>query len=128
MTNKNPTILELLENSLDSLKSGKTWRYLIAVEQLQAAINQLKELPYINKPHDPTLSGGYMPLDEARRWLEKKQYYECGEQCWISKETEINGVCPDCGTETVNGKAAYGCNWSPCVCETCGSCPCDGSC
>ncbi len=21
-----------------------------------------------------------------------------------------------------------GCNYSPCVCETCGACPCDGSC
>ena len=25
-------------------------------------------------------------------------------------------------------QAASGCNYSPCVCETCGACPCDGSC
>lgn len=39
-----------------------------------------------------------------------------------------NGVCPDCGRPTVDGKAATGCNYSPVVCDTCGAAPCDGSC
>ena len=39
-----------------------------------------------------------------------------------------NGECPDCGTPTVDGEAAVGCNYSPCECETCGWRPCDGSC
>lgn len=47
---------------------------------------------------------------------------------WSSTEEEINGVCPDCGEPTVDGIAAFGCNYSPCICETCGWCPCDGSC
>ena len=33
-----------------------------------------------------------------------------------------------CGEPTCDGVAASGCNYSPCVCETCGACPCDGSC
>ena len=37
-------------------------------------------------------------------------------------------VHPDCGEPTCGGIAASGCNYSPCVCETCGACPCDGSC
>lgn len=41
---------------------------------------------------------------------------------------EIDGECPDCGEDTVDGFAAYGCNYSPKECETCGSSPCDQSC
>ena len=40
----------------------------------------------------------------------------------------INGKCPDCGMETVDGAAAEGCNYSPVDCETCGFAPCDDSC
>ena len=47
---------------------------------------------------------------------------------WDSDDIEVNGECPDCGCPTVDGQAASGCNWSPCVCETCGYCPCDQSC
>lgn len=37
--------------------------------------------------------------------------------------------CPDCGGEVnEDGEAAYGCNYSPVACETCGARPCDGSC
>lgn len=42
-------------------------------------------------------------------------------------EDEI-GECPDCGTETVNGEARYGCYYSPVACSTCGWKPCDQSC
>ncbi len=42
--------------------------------------------------------------------------------------TPVNGECPDCGEPTVDGEAAYGCTYSPKVCETCGARPCDGSC
>lgn len=39
-----------------------------------------------------------------------------------------NGKCPECGTATVDGAAAHGCNYSPVDCEECGSCSCDDSC
>ena len=41
---------------------------------------------------------------------------------------EPDGICPDCGEPTVDGKAATGCFYSPVICETCGAAPCDGSC
>jgi len=41
---------------------------------------------------------------------------------------EPNGVCPDCGEDTTDGDASVGCNYSPVVCDTCGSAPCDQSC
>lgn len=47
---------------------------------------------------------------------------------WSSEKSEVNGECPKCGKETVNGIAASGCNYSPIICDTCGWSPCDGSC
>jgi len=47
---------------------------------------------------------------------------------WDSEESEINGVCPDCGEDTVDGQAASGCGYSPTTCTTCGASPCDESC
>lgn len=47
---------------------------------------------------------------------------------WYSDDSEVDGVCPDCGMPTVDGVAQYGCNWSPVDCQTCGSSPCDDSC
>jgi len=47
---------------------------------------------------------------------------------WSFKPEEINGVCPDCGEDTVDGEAAEGCHWSPMTCKTCGAQPCDQSC
>ena len=41
---------------------------------------------------------------------------------------EPDGVCPDCGEETVEGEAATGCYYSPETCKTCGARPCDWSC
>lgn len=41
---------------------------------------------------------------------------------------EPNGECPECGEPTVDGESAYGCFYSPVVCKTCGSKPCDESC
>ncbi len=42
--------------------------------------------------------------------------------------SEVNGTCPECGRETVDGCAVGGCAYSPCDCNTCGYCPCDLSC
>ena len=47
---------------------------------------------------------------------------------WKFDDSEVNGVCPDCGEPTVDGEAQEGCNWSPVICKTCGDAPCDGSC
>lgn len=47
---------------------------------------------------------------------------------WSSKESEVNGKCKDCDMPTVDGDAAYGCNWSPISCKTCGYKSCDQSC
>ena len=47
---------------------------------------------------------------------------------WSSHVSEVDGICPDCGAPTVDGTSASGCSYSPCDCETCGDCPCDGSC
>jgi hypothetical protein len=41
---------------------------------------------------------------------------------------DINGVCPDCGEDTVDGDAYDACDYSPTLCKTCGWSPCDGSC
>lgn len=41
---------------------------------------------------------------------------------------EIDGMCSSCGMPTIEGKAAYGCHYSPIECENCGSSPCNGSC
>jgi predicted RNA-binding Zn-ribbon protein involved in translation (DUF1610 family) len=44
------------------------------------------------------------------------------------KEDQVNGKCPDCGEETVDGDALESCYYSRIECETCGYAPCDGSC
>lgn len=41
---------------------------------------------------------------------------------------EPDGFCEKCGTPTVEGDAATGCNWGECVCDECGDSPCDQSC
>ena len=43
-------------------------------------------------------------------------------------EEEINGVCPNCGEDTVDGYAFDCCDYSPTICDTCGWSPCDESC
>lgn len=43
-------------------------------------------------------------------------------------ESDINGVCPECGADTCYGSAFDCCGYSPCQCNHCGSAPCDGSC
>lgn len=53
--------------------------------------------------------------------------------CWESKYSWnerdlIDGECPDCGADTVEGEAFDNCGYSPCQCETCNWRPCDGSC
>ena len=55
--------------------------------------------------------------------------YEAGCcEGWSSDEKDVDGECPDCGMQTVDGVAACGCDYSPVLCETCGYAPCDGSC
>ena len=51
----------------------------------------------------------------------------CSDE-WNHGEDNINGKCPDCGMETVDDIAVYGCNWSPVICEKCANAPCDESC
>ena len=47
---------------------------------------------------------------------------------WSPEGEEINGECPDCGEDTIDGFAPSGCNYSPTQCDTCGDAPCDQSC
>jgi hypothetical protein len=47
---------------------------------------------------------------------------------WSSEDEEVNGVCPDCGAETVDGFAREGCNYGRDPCPACGDAPCDQSC
>lgn len=44
------------------------------------------------------------------------------------KKTEIDGTCPECGEDTVDGAAFISCSYSPIECDVCGFAPCDGSC
>ena len=44
------------------------------------------------------------------------------------REEDINGECPECGAQTVDGDAYEQCAYSPVICETCGEAPCDESC
>ena len=41
---------------------------------------------------------------------------------------EINGNCPKCGEDTVDGDAYYCCSYSPLECDECGTRYCDQSC
>lgn len=52
----------------------------------------------------------------------------CCEPLNWGPEEVPNGECEDCGAETVNGTAYEICGYSPVLCETCGSAPCDLSC
>ena len=68
--------------------------------------------------------------NEDKMENEKDEYihYSCCSDGWGSYRSQINGTCPDCGIETVDGVAACGCNYSPVECKTCGSAPCNLSC
>ena len=46
---------------------------------------------------------------------------------WFIDE-EPDGICEECGEDTVEGSAPSGCNYSPVRCQTCGDAPCDQSC
>lgn len=52
----------------------------------------------------------------------------CCESWCLEEGEESDGVCPDCGMETLDGYAIEGCCYSPVICKTCGDAPCDGSC
>lgn len=43
-------------------------------------------------------------------------------------EEEINGTCPSCWADTVDGEAYAACAYSPILCDVCGAAPCDQSC
>jgi hypothetical protein len=51
----------------------------------------------------------------------------CCTPTYFTKE-QIDGECSECGCATVDGQAYESCEYSPTICETCGSSPCDGSC
>lgn len=51
----------------------------------------------------------------------------CAGSEWDQGE-KPNGVCKECGTETLDEEAYENCYYSPTVCEECGWKPCDGSC
>lgn len=44
---------------------------------------------------------------------------------WVSL---VDGKCPDCGEDTVDGETTEHCNYSSVECQTCGWAPCDQSC
>ena len=68
-------------------------------------------------------------FDEYIRGLNDNLEAMCSDGWNYPRKGEpVDGECPDCGEPTCDGVAASGCNYSPCVCETCGACPCDGSC
>lgn len=57
--------------------------------------------------------------------------YTLNESCcssWSSLRSEIDGICSECDSPTVNGQSADGCSYSPIQCKKCGWQPCDGSC
>ena len=52
--------------------------------------------------------------------------------CWPedgSTKKDVNGVCKDCGEDTIDGEAFdSSCGYAPVECTTCGYAPCDSSC
>ena len=52
----------------------------------------------------------------------------CSDGWHLEKCEVADGVCPDCGGDTLDGYATEGCNYSPVICKTCGDAPCDDSC
>ena len=48
----------------------------------------------------------------------------CCEGWDISEDDGVIGECPDCGEETIDSHARYGCSYSAVQCETCGSASC----
>lgn len=73
-------------------------------------------------------------MSEIKQWVisaANTYYSEVKTMCCEPrgyKPEEINGECPDCGADTVDGDAYEKCCYSPKTCETCGRKPCDGSC
>ncbi|NCQ52060.1 hypothetical protein GW796_09235 [archaeon] len=62
--------------------------------------------------------------------MEKYNFSSISGCCdpWDDRNNAI-GLCPDCGEPVDNeGNAVVGCHYSPEVCSTCGSCPCDMYC
>ena len=67
----------------------------------------------------------YVTVEYGKLWIEDS--CSCCEPMG-SELSDVNGICPDCDTPTVDGEAATGCQHSPVCCETCGWKGCDGSC
>lgn len=84
----------------------------------------------MNKSKDDNLDKFKNSGEVKVREIEKDEYiYYAGcSDGWGSYKSQINGTCPECGGETVDGVAACGCNYSPVECKTCGSAPCNQSC
>ena len=59
----------------------------------------------------------------------RRSEMSCADPGWTFEKHEVvNGVCPDCGEDTIDGLATEHCNYSPELCKTCGYAPCDESC
>ena len=43
-------------------------------------------------------------------------------------DKDVNGTCPKCGVDTIDGDAVEIWSYSSLDCKYCGSRPCDGSC
>ena len=52
----------------------------------------------------------------------------CSDGWYLEEGEEVDGTCPACGEDTVEGNAPEGCHYSPVVCTVCGDAPCDQSC
>ena len=61
---------------------------------------------------------------------ELHEILDCNSCCSPSNcnPEEIDGICPDCGEYTSEGKSWLICTYSPVTCDTCGNAPCDLSC
>ena len=68
--------------------------------------------------------------NEERKVVYDETYKDIAGCCypWEEPFEAMDGICPDCGRATTNGKCVCGCCYSGCACETCGACPCDMSC
>lgn len=58
--------------------------------------------------------------DEERKAVYDETYKDIDGYCYPWKEPfeAMNGICPDCGRATTNGKCVCGCCYSRCVCDS----------
>jgi hypothetical protein len=76
-------------------------------------------------PQKEALESCHVTAMYGKLWIEDMDSC-CEPSC--GELLDVNGVCPECGTPTVDGQAVTGCSYSPVCCEVCGHQGCDGSC